>query len=579
MAEHATPGAFVWKDNVPDEAAAIKLSRDLKLPLWFARLLISRGFHTADEVEHLLNPKLGNLGDPFSLPGMQKAVDRALSAIESKERITIFGDYDVDGLTSAALLQDVLERSGARIMTFLPSRLDEGYGLSIEALSRCMEETRPNLIITVDCGTGSVDSVAEAVSHGIDVIITDHHHVGNAVAPAVAVVNPRISPDERLHILAGVGVAFKFAHAILKQARKSLPDQTWSQFDPKELLDLVALGTIADLVPLREENRILVSNGLKWLNRTRRTGLTELINIAGIKDGIDTYEVGFLLGPRLNASGRLGTAITSLKLLTTDDLVTARECARELDSANRERQQVERGIVLQLHQQIDAVGIDASIFSLVRADKDWHPGVVGIVASRMVQKYFRPAIIIGCDDQGRAKGSCRSISGFNMVEALSECSHLLVKHGGHAMAAGIEIEWEKIPEFSAAFEQVAAKRLSGQDLSPVLRVDGWLTGADLRDGLMDRMDRLRPFGMGNPEPVWACRGMAVAGSPREVGTGHLKAQFSLEGTLLDAIGFGLFHKPLPDGPVDVAFHLRKDVFRGETKTTMHIKDFRATTAQ
>ena len=573
MSEGAPPGSFVWVDCAADAAAVAQLGNSGELPNWLARLLVGRGIRSVDEVKAWLDPRLARLTDPFALPDMQIAVDRVLSAIERQERITVFGDYDVDGLTSVALMLNLLGRANAQVTSFLPHRLEEGYGLSLDALERCLEETRPNLIITVDCGTGSLDSVNEARRRNVDVIITDHHHAGEEIAPALAVVNPRRQPEAAGQELAGVGVAFKFAHALLKEARKRYPDQAWPQFDPRELLDLVALGTVADLVPLRDENRILVRHGLKCLSQTKRAGINALIQVSGIKNDIGVYEVGFLLGPRLNASGRLGTAQTSLKLLMTNNPAEAHAYAQELDAANRERQQVERATVEDLHQRLgESIG---DRITIVEDDATWHPGVVGIVASRMVQKYYRPSIVIGADDQGRAKGSCRSISGLNMVEALAACSDLLVKHGGHAMAAGLEIEWDRIPAFKAKFESVVADMLGGQPLQKSLTIDGWLEAADLRGDILDRLDQLKPFGIGHPEPIWACRGMSVASEPREVGTGHLKTAFSLNGITLEAIGFGLFNKPIPEGLLDVAFQLRRDVFRGIEKTVMHIKDFRA----
>jgi len=569
--------SITWVDREVGGDGSLELARELQCPVWLAGFLISRGINNAAEAGIWLNPKLKILGDPLSLPDMEVAADRILQAIRNNERITVFGDYDVDGLTSVALLTTVLKQSGVCINTFLPHRLEEGYGLSLDALARCMEETRPDLIVTVDCGTSSVAAVVEAKRLGVDVIITDHHSITPELAPAVAIVNPRRSPDESLHVLSGVGVAFKLAHAILKRARQTVGEKSWTQFDPKELLEYVALGTIADLVPLTGENRILVHHGLRALNQTRKIGIQALIEVAKISGPIDTYEVGYLLGPRLNASGRLGTAQTSLRLLMTTDAAEARICAEELDAANRERQQVERSIVEELSAITDARLAVTECYSIVEAHKNWHPGVVGIAASRMVQKHGRPAIVIGIDDQGRAKGSCRSISGFNLVEALSECGDLLVKFGGHAMAAGVEIEWDNVTAFKERFEMVAKTHLTGRQWTPTITIDGWISVRDIDEHVLQLLDQLRPFGIGYPEPMWACRGMAVSGSAREVGKGHLKVRLSGQGVVLDAIGFGLYAKGLPNGPIDAAFHLRKETFRGIENLVMHLKDFRPST--
>jgi single-stranded-DNA-specific exonuclease len=564
----------IWKEVQPAGSDAQSLARELQCPAWISAFLISSGISNAKTASAWLHPQLKSLGDPFDLPDMAVAVDRILQAIVKKERVTIFGDYDVDGLTSVALLSSLLKPSGVSISTFLPHRLEEGYGLSTDALARCLEETHPDLIVTVDCGTSSVTAVVEARRLGVDVIITDHHSITPELAPAVAVVNPRRSPDENLHVLSGVGVAFKLAHAILKRARQTMGEQSWTQFDPKELLEYVALGTIADLVPLTGENRILVHHGLRALNQTRKIGIRALIDVAKISGPIDTYEVGYLLGPRLNASGRLGTAQTSLKLLMTTDTADARICAGELDAANRERQQVERSIVEELATVTDARLTAQECYSIVEAREHWHPGVVGIAASRMVQKHGRPAIVIGIDDQGRAKGSCRSVSGFNLVEALSECGDLLVKFGGHAMAAGVEIEWNNVEAFKERFEKVAKTHLTGRQWTPTITIDGWISLRDIDEHVLQLLDQLRPFGIGYPEPLWACRGMAVSGSAREVGKGHLKVRLSGQGVVMDTIGFGLYAKGLPNGPLDAAFHLRKETFRGIENLVMHLKDFR-----
>lgn len=573
MTTPASSSAFVWRDEDAEPDVVSSLARLLDCPEWFASVLVRRGVRDRESSERWLNPMLKNLGDPFAMPDSEVAALRILLAIDHKQRITIFGDYDVDGLTSVSLLYDLLCRTGVEVNTFLPLRLEEGYGLSSEALQRCIEETRPNLIITVDCGTNSIESVKHADAQHIDVIVTDHHEVGETFAPACAVMNPRRSPDTSLHVLAGVGVAFKLAHAVLKLARQQGRTEAWVQTDPRDFLDLVALGTVADLVPLLHENRILVHHGLKHLNRTKRIGLQALIEVAKITKDIDTYEVGYLLGPRLNASGRLGNARMSLQLLLSRSAREAAALATQLDVANRERQQVERGIVDELKGRIASSDRLAHLHSIVEAEADWHPGVVGIVASRLVQQFHRPTVVIGMDEMGRAKGSCRSIQGLNMVEALDECRDLLVKHGGHAMAAGIEIKWDQIPDFRKRFDDVCRVRLEGVPLVPHLRLDGWIDFSGINMKTIELLDQLKPFGMGHPEPVWGARRLQAATAPREVGQGHLKVRLSGQGHECEAIGFGLFHRPLP-GQLDGAFHLRLDTFRGRSEVTLHLKDFR-----
>ena len=573
MTNPARSSLFVWRDEACDSTVVTALASQLECPDWFASILVRRGVTDKESADRWLNPRLKHIGDPLAMPDSEAAARRILQAIDQKERITLFGDYDVDGLTSVALLFDLLSAIGVEVSPFLPLRLEEGYGLSLEAFQRCVEETRPTLLITVDCGTNSVESVQRARELGIDVIITDHHEVGDVIAPAHAVMNPRRSPDAALHVLAGVGVAFKLAHAVLKIARQQGRTEAWVQTDPREFLDLVALGTVADLVPLLHENRIFVHHGLHHLNHTKRVGLRALIDVAKITKDIDTYEVGFLLGPRLNASGRLGNARMSLQLLLSRSPAEAGPLATQLDEANRERQQVERTIVEELKGRISSTDRLTHLHSIVEAEADWHPGVVGIVASRLVQQFHRPTVVIGMDDLGRAKGSCRSIPGLNMVEVLEECHAMLTKHGGHAMAAGLEIEWDKIPAFRQKFDEACRSRLTGVDLAPHLRIDGWIDFHAINMKTIEWLTKLKPFGMGHPEPVWGSRSLQAATSPREVGQGHLKVRLSGQGNECEAIGFGLYNRPLPP-KLDGAFQLRLDTFRGRSEVTLHLKDFR-----
>lgn len=571
------PSMFVparWLFDAPDPALTGTLARTANIPAWIAGMLVKRGLHDPAALESWLSPKLASLKDPFLLPDMEAAVARALRGIERSERITVFGDYDVDGLTSTAMLAGVLAATGTPVATFLPHRMEEGYGLSPDALARCIEETRPQLIITVDCGTSSVAAVQAAREAGIDIIITDHHEPGGEIAPAVAVVNPRRSDDASQHVLAGVGVAFKFIHALLKRARTLPACETWANMDPRELLDLVALGTVADMVPLLHENRILVSHGLKRLDRTTRTGLRALIEVAEIDKSIGTYEVGFMLGPRLNAAGRLDSARAALDLLMTRDPALAEQNARLLDAANRERRAVEKEIVVDLLDRVDDRLRRGDWHAIVEADESWHPGVVGLAATRAMQRHHRPAIVIGADDRERAKGSGRSVPGFNLVEALAECREHLIKHGGHAMAAGLEIAWDRVDAFREKFNEVARRRLAGQVLAPQHQIDGWIDPGEVDDAAMDLLGKLGPFGTGYPEPLWASRELQWVQPPREVGTGHLKGRLHREGRALDCIGFGMFRPDWPQAPLEAVYHLKRDSFRGRETITMHLKDIR-----
>ncbi len=565
----------LWIHEPAHPDAAAGLARDAAIPGWIAAMLVRRGIVDKPQLDAWMNPRLASLQDPFLLPDMEPAVDRLLKAIARGERVTIFGDYDVDGLCSTSLMADVLGRTGVPVDVFLPHRLEEGYGLSEEALQRCLEETSPSLIVTVDCGTGSIAAVDAARRAGVDVIITDHHAVGENLAPAVAVVNPRRSTDASCHVLAGVGVAFKVAHALIKKARRLAPVPGWAEFDPRELLDLVALGTIADLVPLTGENRILVAHGLKRLDSTKRTGLKELIDVADIDRTIGVYEVGFLLGPRLNAAGRLASAKVSLELLMTDSLAVAASHARQLDAANRERRAVEKDVVDQLLARVEARAGDDDFHAIVESDPSWHPGVVGLAATRATQRHCCPSVVIGADDRDRAKGSCRSVAGFNMVEALDACSDLLIKHGGHAMAAGLEIAWDQIDAFRRKFNEVAARQIGNRPRVPQWQIDGWIEPSDITLDSIELLNALGPYGMGFPEPLWASRDLQWEGEPREVGTGHLKGHLGKRGHVHEIIGFGLFQPPLPAAPLETAFQIRKDAFRGRERIVLHLKDIRA----
>ncbi len=562
----------LWRTVAADDAQAGELARLRTIPRPIARVLVARGLVQPEAADRFLNPRLSDLGDPFQLPDMDRAVDRIWSAIHNREPVVVFGDYDVDGVTSTALLVQVLRQLGAQVQPFLPHRVEEGYGLSVEALARCLEQCQPRLIVTVDCGTGSVAAVVEASRHGVDVVVTDHHSPGPERAPAVAVVNPKLGSHEGFTVLAGVGVTFKLCHGLLKRGRDS--GQTGvDQLDLRKHLDLVALGTIADIVPLTGENRILARHGLRQINQTESAGLRHLIAVSGINGSVDAYEVGFRLGPRLNAAGRLGDAQLALELLLGGTEERLRELAVNLDATNRERQTVEATIVEQAMADLDAVFDPDTSFGLVAARADWHPGVVGIVASRLVQRYHRPVVVLGLSEEG-GRGSCRSIDGFDMVSALAECSGLLKKYGGHAMAAGLEIATDQVEAFQKRFNQVAAARLQGQDLRPLQRVDAWMDLAEADDRLWTGLEQLRPFGVGNTTPVWASTGVRVVGRPRLVGKGHLKLMVAAGGAQREAMGWGMGEREVPEGPLDICYQLKRDTYLGQEKLVLTLQDFR-----
>jgi len=563
----------VWKLTSVDDHSVQEVAEQYSLPLSLARLLTARGFTDLDQLQAFLNPRLAELSDPFLLPGMQVAVERIWNAIDAKETITVFGDYDVDGVTSAALLTRLLTALGGNVKPFIPDRLDEGYGLSPDALNRCVEECHSSLIVTVDCGVNSVESVAAAGSLGIDVVVTDHHQPADEIADALALINPKLGKHGELEILAGVGVAFKLAHALLKAGRDS-GKEIASTVELRDYLDFVALGTVADIVPLLDENRILVRHGLAQLHKTRWAGMAALKTVAGLTGEPETWHLGFQLGPRINAAGRIGQPMQALQLLTTDDTQEALRIAALLDKTNRERQDMEKSIADEAMREIDEYFDPAVHYGLVVAGEGWHPGVVGIVASRICRKYHRPAIVLGIDEDQRACGSCRSIDEYDILEGLNACTDYLTKFGGHKMAAGVELARQDIEVFKQVFNDAVARQLRDLDLSPVQHIDAFLAADDLNQAFMEEVRKLRPFGQDNPEPVWALCGVDVQGTPRVVGKNHLKFSVQSDGKPFDVIAFNFAPEDLPKGRIDIAFTLKENTWNGRTSLQLQLRDAR-----
>jgi single-stranded-DNA-specific exonuclease len=562
-----------WKTVAvePQRAQALAAATDWPEPL--IRALLARGLETPDAIDRYLKPRLSELSDPFLLPQMDAAVARIWQARQHGESVAVYGDYDADGITSAALLLQVLTRIGVRATPYLPNRLDEGYGLSIDALDACIADCHPRLVITTDCGTGAGAAVRHAAARGIDVIVTDHHEITGELAPALAVINPKRAAALPGQALAGVGVVFKLAHALVKAGR-DLNEAAAGAIDLRDLLDLVAIGTVADIAPLTGENRVLVRHGLARLNATPCVGLRALIEIAAVKPPVDTYHVGFMIGPRMNAVGRLGNARKALELLLTEHDARARSLAAELDAANRERKRLEDDILEAARSAIDAEYDPARDFGLVAAAPDWHAGVIGIVAARLCSRYQRPVIVIALDGDGRGRGSGRSIPEFNLVDGLRQCAAHLTAYGGHDRAAGLELEAGAVTAFTRQFCSVCAERLSGRDLRPVQRIDAWLELSAADEPLMAGIDLMRPLGEGNPEPVWGARSVTILGQPRVVGGSHLKLTVAQGNRQMDAIGFGMGDRPVPAGPIDVAFTLERNNYRGYETLQMKLKDFR-----
>lgn len=562
-----------WIDPPQAPDGTGRLAEEFDLPFPLVAALVSRGLDSSEAIEGFLNPRLSTLGDPFNLPGMRAAVDRTWRAVDDGETILVFGDYDVDGISSTAVVLSVLSELGATVAPYLPNRITDGYGLTKSALEDSVRTFRPGLIVTVDCGTHAARPVAQARRDGVDVVVTDHHEPDGDLAEAVALVNPKLSDDESIQDLAGVGVAFKFCHALLKSGREQGRTAA-ERLDLRRYLDLVALGTVADVVPLRGENRALARHGLARLGETQWAGLGALLEVARVKPPIHAYHVGFQIGPRLNAAGRLGQADIALELLLSEDASHAQGLAHRLDAANRERQEVEERMLNEAAEVVEDQFDPDRSFGLVAGKTGWHVGVVGIVASRLSQRYYRPSVVVGFDETGHGRGSCRSIEGFDLVEALGACTEHLERYGGHRMAAGLEMRVDQLEAFAERFNEVATGMLEGQTLQSSLRLDAWVDLADVDDRMFDQLQRLRPFGQGNPTPTWAAGGVRIL-QPREVGRGHLKMLLAGGGAQREAIGFNMADRKLPEGPVDVAFRLKRNTFRGRTSLQLDVQDIRA----
>lgn len=528
------------------------------------RLLQRRDFSCADDARAFLNPRLASLRDPFLIAGMGEAVERVFRAIDRKERITVFGDYDVDGVTSLALLHEILAAYGCESALFLPHRMEEGYGLSAEALARCVSQHDPQLLIAVDCGTSSANEIWTLRRAGVDVIVLDHHEPKSEL-PDCFVVNPKATTPEFAY-LCSAGVAFKLCHALLKTRR--------IDFDLKSMLDLVALATVADIVPLEGDNRVFVKSGSAILPHSRRCGVQKLLEVAAVKAPIMPEAIGFRLGPRLNAAGRLTTAEKALQLLITHNLLEAERLAHELDAQNRDRQEVEKRIFAEAEERLGNSNIAAEA-AIVLGAPGWHPGVLGIVASRLARKHHRPAIVVGFDDQGAGKGSGRSIEGFSLVAALNECGDSLEKFGGHEMAAGLSVKAENFDVFRKQFLEVARTRLSDEALQPRLRLDAQLDLQDVTFELLHWHEQLQPFGNGNPQPLFVSCAVESARPARVVGERHLALQLKQRNWHQRAIFFDAAEAPLPTPPWDVAYRISPDEYEGERRIQLQVQAIRS----
>ncbi|MDI6774786.1 MAG: single-stranded-DNA-specific exonuclease RecJ [Verrucomicrobiota bacterium] len=563
-----------WVTAEADEDRARAVANALGIPQPAARALAVRGIQTPTEAAKYLEPRLSNLSDPFLLPAMEPAVDRVWKAIRGKEKILIFGDYDADGVTGTVLLVQLLRGLGGRPAYFTPNRLTDGYGLTTEPLKRCLVKERPGLLITVDCGTDAREAFEMARVAECDVVVTDHHEPASEPSDAAWVVNPKRGKRKATDMLAGVGVAFKLGHAIVKRGL----DQSWDacrSVDMRDWLDLVAVGTVADVAPLLGENRILVTHGLSWIGRSSSEGLRALMRVGRVDGDVTPYHLAFVLGPRLNAAGRFGQAEVALNLLLATDRLDAERLALELDRANERRKRIEERIMREAATMIDASFDPGRDFGVVAGRTGWHTGIIGIVAARLNGLYRRPAVVIGFDRDGKGRGSCRCAEGMDILEVLRDCAGLLASFGGHRAAAGLVVEQRNYEAFKQRFQDACAARTRTEDLRHVERIDAWLDSLGAADErLLDTARKFAPLGHGNPAPLWGLRRVEAVGAPRVVGGQHLRMTLGANGILKDAIGFGLAGRPCPPGPLDVVFHLQEDSFGGRKRVQLKLKNFR-----
>ncbi|MFA6430907.1 MAG: single-stranded-DNA-specific exonuclease RecJ [Candidatus Margulisiibacteriota bacterium] len=534
-----------------------------------ATILHSRGMIALEKIQKYLSPKLGNLSDPFLIPGMDQAAKRILMAKENGERVLVYGDYDVDGVTATAILLKTFQLLGLDATYYIPHRYEEGYGLSNEAIEKIAEDNI-DLIVTVDCGISSFEEISYANDLGMEVVVTDHHTIPEKMPPACAIVNPKVmekgNPSREL---AGAGVAFKFAWAILKLA--GVKDSTFLA----SLLDLAALGTIADVVPLTEENRILASAGLKLINERKRAGIKALAESASIKGDIGITQINFGIAPRINAAGRLEHASKSLELLLTDEFEAAKLMASELNRINVRRQETGLEIKQEILLKIVEEGVGENKVILL-IGKAWHPGVIGIVASQIVDAYSRPVVLVGVDD-GVGRGSARSVDGVNVYDLLFSCKDLFNDFGGHAGAAGFEIKEENIVHLKKRLNQFANDTISLDDLSPIIKIDMEIDPSIINLNLIKELQILAPFGEKNREPVFMALGLTLTDVKLVGKDKHAKMNFSIGTNRLEAIGFGMGGQAgeLKIGnKYDIAFNLESNVWNGFEKVQLSLIDIK-----
>ena len=540
-----------------------------------AQCLVNRGVASKVEVSEFLNPKLKLLADPFLIPNMDAAVERLWKARENNERLLIYGDYDVDGVSSTALLTEMLTELGWTVQPYLPGRFDDGYGLSAEALEKCIEQFETDVVLAVDCGSTAVEAIEFLNERQIDILVLDHHQVSDPPPKPLAMVNPQLSDDyPNFQELCSVGLAFKLAHALVKRGRQE-GLQKERDLDLRQYLDLVALGTVADLVPLTGENRKLVRFGLEQLGETDRPGIVALKNVANVSKPVTVFNVGFQLGPRLNAAGRMDNPDASLNLLLAKDRYEAEKAAETLNNHNDERRKIERDISTQAVESVRKRFDPKNDFVIVEGNMEWHLGVIGIVASRVMREFYRPTFILASDGDGW-KGSARSIEGFDLAEAMRGCDDLLNDHGGHAMAAGVSVKPGRLDAFRERINEIAKKTIIPNMFQPPLKLDAGTDLSELTLVHIEEMSQLEPLGQGNPEIQLLVAELTLSSPIYRMGRDKQHAKFWVtdEHGACEVVAWNLKPEDEPQDTFDIAVAPQINDFNGRRSVQLKLIDWR-----
>ncbi len=547
----------------PSKELVQNLSKKLGLSNDIISILINRGYNTPDKIEKFMDPQIEDMHDPFLMRDMKKTTSRIIKAIKLKEKILIYGDYDVDGTTGTTLLYTVLQKLNANVSYYIPHRLKDGYGLTETGIKYILQ-SYVNLIITVDCGIGATDSVKELNKQGIDVIITDHHEPGEEVPAAFAILNPKID-NYPFKKLVGCGIALKLAQAIFSELK--IPER-------KVLfhLDLAALATVCDVAPIIEENRIITKFGAKMIQYTKKEGLKTLLEVSGVKDKeINTYDIGFVLGPRINALGRLDEAGDVVKMLVTEDGEEADVIAKRLDIQNKSRIEIQKRIVGQAREIVKNMNLE-NIKGIVLASPEWHAGVVGIAASKIAEEFYRPTILIALD-KDTGKGSGRSIPEFNLYDSIKKCEGYLEKFGGHKQAVGLVIKRENIKKFKDWFNKIAQVSLKQEQLIPKFSIDKEISLESIDKRLLDDISKFAPFGLGNPRPIFLSKNLEIVGYPNILKNKHLKFKVREDNNVLTAIAFNCNNLDVSRmDRVDIIYQIDESEYLGVREILLKIKD-------